>query len=288
MKYEFMEHYRSCFRVERMCHALSVSKSGYYAWRRRKVSNREEQNMTLLEKIQAIHEQSRRLYGSPRMTQELKAQSVCCSENRIARLMRENGIGAKVKRKFRRTGRSTVKLATYADNLLNRQFAQTSPDQVWVTDLTYIWTREGCLHMVAVLDLYSRTIVGWAASKHPSAKLALKALQRAMDKRRPSQGLIVHTDRGTQFASYEYQDFLKDHGYVPSMNRQGNCWDNAVMESFFHTLKMEHVYWESFRTREEATLSIFNYIELFYNSWRLHSSLNFKSPLEYERMNNIA
>ena len=235
MKYEFMEHYRSCFRVERMCHALSVSKSGYYAWRRRKISYREEQNLMLLEKIQAIHEQSRRLYGSPRMTQELKAQNVCCSENRIARLMRENGIKAKIKRKFRRRTKGKGALVTYADNVLNRRFSQTSPNRVWVTDLTHIWTRGG-----------------------------------------------------TQFASFDYQGFLKLHGYIPSMNRQGNCWDNAVMESFFHALKMEHVYWESFQTREEAALSVFNYIELFYNSWRRHSSLNFKSPLEYERMNSVA
>lgn len=270
-----------------MCHVLEVSRSGYYAWRNRGRSKREAENQRLVSRIQVIHEDHKARYGSPRITQELRARGYRCGENRIARLMKISQIRARVKKKFVRF-RSKASLVTYAGNRLDMHFDVQEPNRVWVTDLTCFWTREGAVHLVAVLDLYSRTIVGWAADKRPSAKLTLLALQRAMWKRRPKTGLIVHSDRGSQFSSWEYQNFLKARGYISSMNRQGCCYDNAVMESFFHTLKMEHIYWENFESREVAMLRLFEYIELYYNSYRRHSYLGFKSPLEFEKISKVA
>ncbi len=270
-----------------MCHALDISRSGYYAWKSRGKSKRESENEKLVKEIRIIHNQSRLNYGSPRIVDALKDNGYHCSENRIARLMRQHGIKAKIKRKFRRSS-STVFLSTYAQNTLNRQFNVTEINKVWVTDLTYIWTREGFLYLAVVLDLYSRRIIGWAADKHQSSLLAQKALQRAIDDRNPEKGLIVHSDRGSQFACYAYQRFLAQYGYVASMNRQGNCWDNAVVESFFHTLKMEHVYWCHYQSRSEALTSLFDYIEMYYNSFRKHSYLGYKNPAEYERMQKVS
>jgi transposase InsO family protein len=264
-----------------MCHVLEVSKSGYYAWRSHDSSCREQENRQLVQQIRAIHEEHHGRYGSPRIMHELHAQGYQCGKNRIARLMKISQIRARAKRKFVRS-RNQVSSATYTDNRLNQQFAVDEPNRVWVTDLTCLRTREGTLHLVAVLDLYSRTIVGWAADTRPSAKLTIQALQRAIWKRRPVAGLVVHSDRGSQFSSIEYQAYLKASGYVSSMNRQGCCYDNAVMESFFHTLKMEHVYWEHFETKAVAMLRLFEYIELYYNSYRRHSYLGYKSPLEFE------
>lgn len=283
MKYAFIEEYRSLFRVEKMCRVLEVSRSGYYAWRIRPRSRRDAQNETLIRKMCEIHEVSRKLYGSPRMTRELKAQGFACGENRVAMLMRIHQIRARVKRKFRRTGPGTLTRITYAADHVRRQFTVASPDRVWVTDLTYIWTREGCLYLVAVLDLHSRRIVGWALGPNPSAQLTKQALIQAICRRRPEPGLVIHSDRGSQFASFEYQNFVTSPGFVPSMARFGNCYDNAVMESFFHTLKMEHIYWEHYQTRDQAKQSIFEYIELFYNCWRRHSTLGYMSPNDFEK-----
>ena len=287
MKYRFVEQYRFRFRVERMCIVLDISRGGYYAWRQSGISQREQQNAELIKEIRKIHSTSREVYGSPRITHELIAAGYRCGKNRIAQLMRKNKIKAKIKRKFRRTG-SKVVLATYADNLLQRNFQVSAPNQTWVTDLTYMWTRDGGIHLVAVLDLFSRRIVGWAVGKQPSSQLTKKALLRAIWKRKPEAGVVVHSDRGSQFASFDYQGFLKEHGFIASMNRQGNCYDNAVMESFFHTLKMEHVYWCYYETRAAAESSLFNYIELFYNSYRRHSYLNYQNPAEYERMREVS
>jgi transposase InsO family protein len=264
-----------------MCHVLEVSKSGYYAWRSRDTSRREDENRRLVMRIQAIHEEHNGRYGSPRITHELRAQGYLCGKNRIARLMKISHIRARAKKKFVRS-RNQVSTATYTGNRLEQQFAVSVPNRVWVTDLTCFRTKEGVLHLVAVLDLYSRAIVGWAADTRPSAKLTIQALQRAIWKRRPAAGLVVHSDRGSQFSSTEYQTYLKAWGCISSMNRQGCCYDNAVMESFFHTLKMEHIYWERFESRDVAMLRLFEYIELYYNSHRRHSYLGFKSPLEFE------
>ncbi|MCD4812393.1 IS3 family transposase [bacterium] len=287
MKYMFVEQYRSQFRVERMCHALEVSRGGYYLWRRRSQCQRDKYNEVLVREIKIAHQQSRELYGSPRIACELVDKGYQCSKNRIARLMRRYKIKAKIKRKFRRIGSKAV-LATYSDNLLQRKFDVEQPNQTWVTDFTYMWTRKGGAYLVAVLDLFSRRIVGWAIGKQPNTQLLKEAMLRALWKRKPEPGLMVHSDRGSQYASYDYRDFLKEHGFVASMNRQGNCWDNAVMESFFHTLKMEHVYWCHYESVEEAESSLFNYIELFYNSYRRHSYLNYKNPAEFERLKNVS
>jgi len=201
--------------------------------------------------------------------------------------MRLNDIKAKIKRKFRRSG-STVVLSTYAKNILDRQFDVSTINTVWVTDLTYIWTKEGGAYLAVVLDLYSRRVVGWAVDKQQSSKLTMKALMRAIWKRRPGKELIVHSDRESQYASFEYQQLLSDNGFVASMNRQGNCRDNAVVESFFHTLKMEHVYWCHYQARSEAAANLFDYSELFYNSCKRHSYLGFKNPAEYERMRKVS
>lgn len=270
-----------------MCRVLDVSRSGYYAWRTRPKSRRDRQNEALIRKMHEIHEASRKLYGSPRMTRELRAQGLACSENRVAVLMRIHQIRARIKRKFRRTGCGASRI-TYAHDLVRRQFAVAEPNRVWVTDLTYLWTREGCLYLVAVLDLYSRRIVGWALGHKPTSQLTKQALIQAMWRRRPDPGLVIHTDRGCQFAGHEYQNFVKSQGFMPSMARFGNCYDNAVMESFFHTLKMEHIYWEHYQTREAAKQSVFEYIELFYNCWRRHSTLGYLSPNEFEKAGSTA
>lgn len=264
-----------------MCHVLEVSKSGYYAWRSRNCCRRENETRQLVKEVQAIYEEHNGRYGSPRITYELRARGWQCGENRIARLMKLNQIRARAKKKFVRS-RNQVASATFTENRLNQQFDISVPNRAWVTDLTCFRTKEGLLHLVAVLDLYSRTIVGWAVDTRPSAKLTIQALQKAIWKRRPTAGLVVHSDRGSQFSSTEYQTYLKAWGYVSSMNRQGCCYDNAVMESFFHTLKMEHIYWERFETKDIAMLRLFEYIELYYNSYRRHSYLGFKSPLEFE------
>jgi len=270
-----------------MCRVLDVSRSGYYAWRTRPKSRRDAQNEALIAKMREVHETSRKLYGSPRMTQELKAQGFICSENRVAVLMRLHQIKARIMRKFRRTGQGTTKIV-YAGDHVHRQFEVLAPNRVWVTDLTYIWTREGCVYLVAVLDLHSRRIVGWALGSKPSAELTKQALIQAVWRRRPEPGLVIHSDRGSQFVSYEYRDFVISQGFVPSMARFGNCYDNAVMESFFHTLKMEHIYWEHYQTREQARQSVFEYIELFYNCWRRHSTLGYLSPNDFEKAGSTA
>jgi len=287
MKYRFIEQYRPQFRVERMCHALEVSRGGYYNWRQRSKCQREKYNEELVQEIKVVHQQSRELYGSPRIAHELIDKGYQCSKNRIARLMRKNKIKAKIKRKFRRIGSKAV-LATYADNLLQRNFSVGQPNQTWVTDFTYMWTRKGGVYLVAVLDLFSRRIVGWAVGKQPNTQLLKRAMVRAIWKRKPESGLMVHSDRGSQYASYDYKGFLEKYGFVASMNRQGNCWDNAVMESFFHTLKMEHVYWCHYDSVEEVETSLFDYIELYYNSCRSHSYLNYKNPAAFERMKNVS
>ncbi len=233
--------------------------------------------------IKAIYRESRESYGSPRIHAELKRQGHQCGKNRVARLMAEAGIAAKNQRKFKITTNSKHKLPI-AENVLGRQFTVKGPNQVWLADITYIWTREGWLYLAAVLDLYSRRIIGWALEKRMTKAFVRRAMQMAMDRRRPVGVLIHHSDRGSQYASGNYQELLKTYGVRPSMSRKGNCWDNAPMESFFHTLKVELVHHRDYATREEARQDITDYIERFYNWRRLHSSLGYVTPAEYERM----
>jgi transposase InsO family protein len=269
-----------------MCQVLKVSRSGYYQWKCRPDSSRFKANEELLKMIRDVHRQSDRTYGSPRIYKQLKDQ-VRCSKNRVARIMRLNGIYAKTVKRFKVTTNSKHKYPVAA-NILNRQFSAEKPNQIWVSDITYIHTKEGFLYLAAIMDLYSRKIVGWAMDRMINTQLVKDALSQAKMRRNPPRGVIVHSDQGIQYASPAYQSLLKEYHFVPSMSRRGNCYDNACMESFFHTLKTELIYFNKYQTRSEAKQSIFRYIEVFYNRKRLHSSLGYKSPYDFEKRSSIA
>jgi transposase InsO family protein len=277
-----MEAHRGEFRIGTMSEVLGVSRSGYYAWRRRPRSLREETNAKLTETIRGIHEQSRQIYGSPRIYAALQQRGIACGRHRVARLMREEGIRSKTKRRFRSIATKREE-APAAPNRLDRRFTAVRPNRVWASDITIVRTAEGSLHLAVVLDLFSRKVVGWATSTAVPQTLALEALQVAFATRKPRPGLLHHSDRGGQYLSAAYQHLLDEHGAICSMSRPGNCLDNAPVESFFHTLKTELVYQQHYRTREQARLAIFEYVESFYNRVRLHSALDYRSPEEYER-----
>ena len=267
--------------VEKMCQVLEVSSSGYYDWTKRKPSRQASANDVLLTYIRAIHQKSRGLYGSPRITRKLWNMGFVCSENRVARLMRENDIASRRVRKFKATTDSKHDLPV-AENLLNQNFATTGLNRVWVSDITYIHTGEGWLYLATIMDAYSRRIVGWSLEKRMTKELVIDALRKALIKRRPDAGLIHHSDRGSQYCSNDYRDLLNEQGIVCSMSKKGDCYDNAMMESFYKTLKAELVYLENFKTRNEARREIFDYIEVFYNRWRMHSSIDYQTPEEFE------
>jgi transposase InsO family protein len=277
-----MDAHRGEFRIGTMCEVLGVSRSGYYAWRRRPRSLREETHAKLTETIRVIHEESRRIYGSPRIYAALQHRGIACGRHRVARLMRDEGIRSKTKRRFRSIATKRAETPA-APNRLERRFTAARPNRVWASDITIVKTAQGWLHLAIVLDLCSRKVVGWATSTAVTQTLALEALQRAFTVRRPKPGLLHHSDRGGQYLSAAYQHLLDEHGALCSMSRPGNCLDNAAVESFFHTLKTELVYQQHYRTREQARLAIFEYIETFYNRTRLHSTLDYRSPEEYER-----
>ena len=266
-----------------MCQVLGVSVSGYYAWRKRPVSEREMANQKLVVKIKAIHNQSHQTYGSPRVYQALVAQGERCNHKRVARLMRLHTIAAKQRKRYKVTTHSNH---TYpvAPNLLDRKFQAGEPNKKWVSDITYIPTAEGWLYLAGVMDLYSRKIVGWAMAKRMTSTLVSNALKMAIKQRQPGSGLLHHSDRGSQYAAKPYQALLKQHHCRVSMSRKGNCWDNAPMESFFASLKNERVHHRSYQSRAEARSDIFAYIEGFYNRHRLHSSLNYQSPEQFENI----
>ncbi len=264
-----------------MCRVLAVSKSGYYAWRGRQESRRSRENRRLLVEIKTVHAESRKTYGSPRIHAELQARGRRCSQNRVARLMRLDAVCAKQKRRFKATTDSKHPLPV-AENLLDRHFEPEAPNTVWASDITYIWTQEGWLYLAVVLDLCSRRIVGWSMQPRLERKLVLDALDMAVQARRPAKGLLHHSDRGSQYASGDYQAMLAHATMVCSMSRRGNCWDNAPVESFFSTLKRELVHHRRYRSRTEARAEIFEYIEVWYNRRRRHSSLGYLSPAEYE------
>ncbi len=286
MRYVFIRDHRYEFRVWKMCEVLSVSKSGYYTWLKRPESKRTREERILLPLIRMVYARHNKRYGSPRIADTLCAEGYSVKKNRVARIMRDNGIRAQGKRKFRVTtkaGRHPV-----AANVLDRQFDVTIPNRVWVADITYIRTAEGWLYLAAVMDLYSRRIVGWAMRKRITTELTLEALHQALGRRMVRPGLIHHSDRGSQYAAETYQRLLERHGITVSMSRKGDCWDNAPMESFFATLKTELVYEETFLTREEARGKIFAYIEAYYNRERRHSTLGHKSPVDFENAANLA
>jgi transposase InsO family protein len=265
-----------------MCQVLEVSRSGYYSWAKHTTSDHQKEDKRLLLCIQQAYIRGRGTYGSPRITAELRDNGIQCGKNRIARLMRENGIKAKTKRRFTATTKSRHDLLV-AENLLKRKFSTDAANKVWFSDITLIWTKEGWMYLVAILDAFNRQIVGWSMGDRLNHSILADALHKALRKRNPDAGLIFHSDRGTQYASYAFRDLMDRCGFLPSMSSTGNCYDNAIMESFFHTLKTELIYFEKYRTRREAQGSVFEYIEVFYNRVRKHSSLNYCSPVEFEK-----
>ena len=284
MKYTFIAANTVEFRVKRMCHALSVQRSGYYAWRRRTPSTRAQANEVLLKLIREEHETSRKTYGSPRIKKVLERKGVLCGKNRVARLMRMHGIAAKKRHKWHPTTTQRKPGVVPAPNWLNQEFTAVAPNRKWVSDFTYIDTAEGWLYLATVLDLFSRKVVGWAMSEWMDTDLVETAWQMALLGRRPEPGLLHHSDQGSQYTSAVYQKSLTTALVQLSMSRVGNCYDNAVAESFFGTLKTECVT-SQFATRALAHTSIFEYIEVWYNRQRLHSTLGYLSPVEFERSN---
>ncbi len=264
-----------------MCRTLGVSTSGYYDWRQRPESQRRRENQRLVVEIKTIHQESRRTYGAPRIHRELQARGLCCSRKRVARLMRLHGLRAKQKRRFKATTDSQHGLPV-AENLLEQRFTPSAPDVVWAADITYIWSEQGWLYLAVVVDLFSRRIIGWSMRPTLKRQLVIEALEMALKRRQPGEGLLHHSDRGSQYASRDYQELLAGHGILCSMSRRGNCYDNAPVESFFATLKKELVHHRRYRSRAEAKADLFEYIEVWYNRKRRHSSLGYLSPVAYE------
>jgi transposase InsO family protein len=282
MRYGFVEAHRDRWPVRTMCRVLAVSPGGYYDWRRRPASDRARRGEALVVAIKEVHAEVKARYGSPRLHAELVARGHRCCVNTVAKLMRRQGIAAKARRKYRCTTDSNHDRPV-AENIVNRQFEPEAVNRTWAADITYVATAEGWLYLAAVEDLYSRRIVGWSMGERIDSRLVVDALEMALARRLPSEGLVAHSDRGSQYASEHYQRLLAGHGITCSMSRRGNCWDNAPMESFFASLKKELTRGEIFATRAEARASLFEYIETFYNPVRRHSSLGYKSPVEYER-----
>jgi putative transposase len=281
VKFHFIATPRAEFRLRTLCRVLGVSPSGFYAWVRRPAPRQVERNEALLVHIRAAHAASRRTYGAPRIHHELQAQGVRAGRHRIARLMRREGIVACTERRFRWTATARAELPAAPDRL-RRAFMAAAPDRCWVSDITSVRTGQGWLHLAVVLDLYARRIVGWAMAPILDQALAHEALAMALAERRPAPGLLFHSDRGGPYLARRVQQLVERHGLIPSTSRPGRCLDNAVAESFFHTLKTELVYQHRYHTREEARLAIFEYIAAFYNHTRRHSSNGYRSPDEHE------
>jgi len=287
MKYQFIDKYRSVYRVEKMRRILNIGRSSYYMWKNRIKSMRDREIEKLVFTINLVHGKSRRIYGSPRISAELRASGIRCGKNRVARLMRENGIMAKTKRRFKITTDSKHKLPI-AENLLKQEFTVDAPNKTWTGDITYIWTKQGWMYCAVVLDLFNREIAGWSMRKRITKDIVVEALTMAIHRKRPQAGLIFHSDRGSQYASHEFRNLLKKHKIIQSMSGKGTCYDNAVTESFFHTLKTELVYFEKYSTRSEAYQGIFEYIEIFYNRFGRHSSLGYVSPVDFCKLSMAA
>lgn len=266
-----------------MCRLLHISRSGYYAWLRRPECVREKQNTEYKKHIRMIHSDTRGVYGAPRICAELRAQGYMCGVNRVAKLMRQEGLKGRPQKRVRRSLQEQPTFP-FADNLLKQQFNVSKPNQIWASDISYIQTRQGFVYLAIVMDLYSRKIIGWAMDNWMSRQLVIDALQMAISMRKPEPGLVHHSDRGSQYNSDNYRQLLKRHGIQCSMSASGNCYDNAVVESFFGSLKREWIRKYRYITRDEAKLDVFNYIECFYNRKRRHGHLGFISPNEYEMM----
>lgn len=281
MRYAWIETERKAYPLPLLCAMLDVSISGYRAWKRGGTPKRKYlTDAQLLAVLEALHAELRGAYGSPRMVEEIRGRGFPVSKARVERLMRENGIRARHKRRYKATTDSKHGLPV-APNLLDRNFAPEAPNQAWGADLTYVWTDEGWLYLAIVLDLFNREVVGWSIKPRMTADIVTDALTMAWFRRRPQPGLIHHSDRGSQYASQVFQDRLAEYGMVCSMSRKGNCWDNAPAESFFNSLKNERVFGTRYATREDARADLFDYIEVFYNRSRRHSTLGYKSPVQF-------
>ncbi len=287
MRFAFIDAEKASFHITLMCRVLGVASSGYYAWLARKPSNRSRDNELLKVNVRAIHERSRQRYGSPRVHRELVRSGHRVSKKRVERLMREDGLKARPKRRFRKTTDSAHDHPVAA-NILDRGFSVNEPNRVWVGDITYVWTSEGWLYLAVLLDLFSRRVVGWFLSERIDTDLTLRALRMAVEQRQPEPGLLHHTDRGSQYASDAYQELLRRHGFVCSMSRRGNCWDNAVAESFFGSLEKELLMGTTFHSRAHARRELAEYIQQFYNRDRLHSTLDYMSPIDFELSHRVA
>ena len=281
MKYAWIDTQRKAFNLAVMCEVLDVSISGYRAWKRGGTPDRKRlTDVQMLALIQAIHAELKGAYGSPRMVRELRTRGFSAGKARVERLMRENGIHARHKRRYKVTTDSRHGLPV-ADNLLARHFTPTAPNQVWTSDITYLWTDEGWLYLAIVLDLFNREVVGWSLKPRMTADIVTDALTMAWFRKKPSPGVLHHSDRGSQYASHAFQDKLAGYGMTCSMSRKGNCWDNAPTESWFNSFKNERIHGVRFATRAEMTAASFEYIEVFYNRKRLHSTLGYKSPIQF-------
>ncbi len=288
MKYGFIRDHANDFPVQLLCRMLSVQRSAYYDWRDRpgKVTGPEE--LALRRRMKALFAASRGSLGSRMMMKNLREEGFDIGRNRTRRLMKQLGLKVKHKRKYKVTTDSKHKLPV-ARNVLNRDFSPTAPNQSWGTDITYLWTQEGWIYLAVVIDLYSRRVVGWSIDRRMKKALVIRALMMAVNLRKPPPGLIHHSDRGSQYASHDYQKLLKQHGMICSMSRKGNCWDNAPVERFFSSLKREWTGDHWYRTRQEAIADVREYVAVYYNSKRLHSTLGYTTPLNYEkRLNKVS
>lgn len=279
---EVIDKFKATISVRRLCDSLGVSPSSYYAWRKYEPSKRDLADAQMAAKVRAIYHEHRGRYGSPRVFNELKSRGEKVSRKRIERLMRQEGICGTFRRRFRRTTNSQHKHPV-APNLLERHFEVDTPNRVWVGDITYVWTNEGWSYLAVLIDLYSRKVIGWALSKRLTRDLALQALRKALVTRQPPPGLIHHTDRGCQYASHEYRQVLAAAGIQQSMSRVGDCWDNAVSESFFASIKKELIHRETYATRTEAYDAIGDYIDNYFNARRRHSTIGYAIPNQFEQ-----
>ena len=285
----FVLDHREMFLVGLMCKTLDVSRSGFYAWLGRGESDRASEDRRLTALIQGIFNESRGIYGVPRVHEILQQRGQRCSRKRVARLMQKAGLRSKTKRRFRVKTTDSKHGHPIAPDRLDQDFGASAANKFWVSDITYIPTDEGWLYLASTMDLFSRRIVGWSMASTLHSTIVINALRMAIDQRKPAAGLVHHSDRGVQYASSEFRAVLDAHGFVASMSRKGNCYDNAAKESFYHTLKTELVNHEHYRTRDEARASVFEYIEAFYNRQRIHSTLGYLSPVDFERVRtNVA
>jgi putative transposase len=281
VKYAMIKKNIDHFPVRMMCRLLLISASGYYDWRDRSPSKRTKENAVLANKIKAIFDEEKQRVGAQRIKKRLNFQGICVSRHRIARIMRENEWRARAAKKFKATTNSNHKLPV-APNLLQQKFSASKTNEKYVSDITYIWTEEGWLYLAVVMDLCSRMVVGWSMSERMTSQLVIDALQMAIWRRKRPQGVIIHSDRGSQYCSHDYQKLLTENGFICSMSKRGDCYDNASMESWNHSFKVEAIHGEKFKTRADAKNHVFEYIDIYYNRKRLHSGLGYLSPVYFE------